>query len=174
MSEPFIVKCPNCGQSLQAPPERIGTLVSCSFCKTQFTVQAPAAGTAGPQSPLEALQSASQTGYGPPPAPGQPPPYPPYPQYPYQGRYQVPHRGTMILVFGILSWVVCIIFGIIAWVMGNTDLRQMQAGVMDRSGEGLTKAGKILGMVHVIIACCIIPIYIIILIVAMGSSHHGF
>jgi hypothetical protein len=60
-----------------------------------------------------------------------------------------PHRGVLILVFGILGIVVCVIFGIVAWVMGNKDLAMMQAGMMDRTGEGLTKAGKICGMVGV-------------------------
>jgi len=60
-----------------------------------------------------------------------------------------PHRGVMILVFGILGFVCCIIFSIVAWVMGNKDLAEMAAGRMDRSGEGLTKAGKICGIVGV-------------------------
>ncbi len=57
------------------------------------------------------------------------------------------HRGVMLLIFGILSIICCFIFGILAWVMGNTDLKAMADGQMDRSGEGLTKAGKILGMI---------------------------
>ena len=39
-----------------------------------------------------------------------------------------PHRGTMILVFGILGLVICVIFGIVAWVMGNGDLKAMEHG----------------------------------------------
>jgi len=62
-----------------------------------------------------------------------------------------PHRGAMILVFGILSWFVCFIFGIVAWTMGNSDLREMDAGRMDPTGRGLTQAGKLLGMIHIII-----------------------
>lgn len=31
--------------------------------------------------------------------------------------------------------------------MANTDLREMRAGRMDRKGEGMTNAGRILGMV---------------------------
>ncbi len=58
-----------------------------------------------------------------------------------------PHRGTLVLVFGILGVPVCVFCGIIAWVMGSNDLREMKAGTMDPSGRGLTKAGKICGMV---------------------------
>jgi DNA-directed RNA polymerase subunit RPC12/RpoP len=61
------------------------------------------------------------------------------------------HRGGMILAFGIIGFLVCFPFGIAAWVMGNNDLREMAAGRMDRAGEGLTQAGKIIG----IVTCCL-------------------
>jgi len=60
-----------------------------------------------------------------------------------------PHRGTTILVLGILGIVCCFICGIIAWVMGNNDLKEIDAGIMDPEGRGLTQAGKICGMVSV-------------------------
>ncbi|HET6427045.1 MAG TPA: DUF4190 domain-containing protein [Phycisphaerae bacterium] len=75
-----------------------------------------------------------------------PPPVPP-PQTPAGGVK--PHRGTAVLVLGILGLVCCVICGIIAWVMGSKDLKEMAAGTMDRSGEGLTKAGKICGIISV-------------------------
>lgn len=58
-----------------------------------------------------------------------------------------PHRGVMILVFGILAFVCCFIFGIVAWVMGSNDLNEMEAGIMDPSGQGLTQAGRIVGAI---------------------------
>ena len=58
-----------------------------------------------------------------------------------------PHRGVIILVFGILGFVICPFFGIAAWVMGNTDLEEINAGRMDPSGRDLTKAGRICGMI---------------------------
>ncbi len=63
-----------------------------------------------------------------------------------------PHRGVVVLVLGILGLVACVICGIIAWVMGNTDLREMREGRMDPSGMGLTNAGRICGMISVILA----------------------
>jgi hypothetical protein len=63
-----------------------------------------------------------------------------------------PHRGGLILAFGLIGFLVCLPFGIAAWVMANNDLREMAAGRMDRAGEGLTQAGKIIG----IIACCLV------------------
>ena len=76
-----------------------------------------------------------------------------------------PHRATLILVFGILGLVVCAIFGIIAWVMGRSDLQKMQAGQMDPAGEGMTKAGMILG----IITCCLQILGLVMLFLLFGG-----
>jgi len=73
-----------------------------------------------------------------------------------------PHRGTLILVLGILSIVCCFICGIIAWVLANGDLKEMTAGKMDPSGEGLTNAGKICGIVGVAIQIVGFVIWLII------------
>jgi hypothetical protein len=62
-----------------------------------------------------------------------------------------PHRGVVILVLGILGLLCCFILGIIAWVMGSGDLREMDAGRMDPSGRGLTQAGKICGIISVVL-----------------------
>ena len=58
-----------------------------------------------------------------------------------------PHRGAVILAFGILGLVFCQLFGVAAWVMGDNDLQEMNRGYMDPSGRELTKTGRILGMV---------------------------
>jgi hypothetical protein len=63
-----------------------------------------------------------------------------------------PHRGGLILAFGILSWMTCFLFGVAAWALGVDDLRAIRAGEMDPSGESLTRAGLILGAVHVILS----------------------
>jgi hypothetical protein len=80
-----------------------------------------------------------------------------------------PHRGTLILVLGILSLVLCGFFtGIPAWIMGKSDLAKIQAGHMDPEGVGPTKAGMICGMI-----CCIISavlIGLIILLMILGVS----
>jgi hypothetical protein len=87
-------------------------------------------------------------------------------------RYQVPHRGGLILVLGILSWVFgCPVLSVMAWMMGNSDLREMRAGRMDSSGMGLTQAGHILGMIHALlwlIACAIGLFVMLIAIAAEG------
>ena len=72
-----------------------------------------------------------------------------------------PHRGVLILILGIAGIVCCVIVGIVAWVLGNKDLAEMAAGRMDRAGEGLTKAGKICGMISVILWIIMIVLNII-------------
>jgi hypothetical protein len=62
------------------------------------------------------------------------------------GGHVAPHRGILVLVMGILGFMSCPLFSIVAWVIGSRDLWEMRAGRMDRSGEGLTLAGMILGI----------------------------
>ena len=59
----------------------------------------------------------------------------------------------MILAFGLIGLLggLAIPFGIIAWIMGNSDLAEIRAGRMDPEGEGLTQAGRIMGMISVIL-----------------------
>ena len=80
-----------------------------------------------------------------------------------------PHRGTLILVLGILSLVLCSFFtGIPAWIMGKGDLAKIKDGMMDPEGEGTTKAGMICGMI-----CCIITavsLAIVLFIVILGGG----
>jgi hypothetical protein len=98
------------------------------------------------------------------------PPPPMTPGYPGAPMGLRPHRGTAVLVLGILGLAVCFICGIIAWVMGNSDLREMEAGTMDPSGMGLTKAGKICGMIAVILNLIGIGITVLFL---LGSFAAG-
>src|SRR5207244_7789595 len=44
-------------------------------------------------------------------------------------RDVLPHRGSTVLVLGILSLIVCApVLGPIAWSMGHTDLQEIRAG----------------------------------------------
>jgi hypothetical protein len=67
------------------------------------------------------------------------------------GQYLEPHRGTMVLIFGILGILCCGIFAVLAWVFGQTDINKMRNGVMDANGMEITNIGKILGIVGVCI-----------------------
>jgi preprotein translocase subunit Sss1 len=80
-----------------------------------------------------------------------------------------PARGGTVLTLGILGIVICFILGIIAWVMGNGDLREIKEGKRDPSGEQLTKAGMICGIVGTILGV-IGFIWWLIAVVIIGSS----
>jgi hypothetical protein len=85
-----------------------------------------------------------------------------------------PHRGTLILVFGILGIVIsCLPLGIAAWVMGNGDLAAMQRGEMDRSGESLTNAGKVCGIVSVVLGAIAIILWVLFAIVFVAGAQSG-
>ncbi|MCL4177337.1 MAG: DUF4190 domain-containing protein [Verrucomicrobia bacterium] len=78
-----------------------------------------------------------------------------------------PHRGVLILVFGILGLVLCFPFGIAAWIMGNGDLSEIRGGRMDPTGEGLTQAGRICGIVATVLA--ILGVLVFFLMLAFGA-----
>jgi hypothetical protein len=79
------------------------------------------------------------------------------------------HRGTLILVLGILSLVGCTFFtGIPAWIMGKGDLAKMKGDQMDSDGKVFTKAGMICGMISCILS--IITIVGLGLLMALGTA----
>src|SRR5262249_37330336 len=75
-----------------------------------------------------------------------------------------PHRGTLVLVLGILSialffFPLALLLGISAWIMGQSDLRKMRLNQMDPVGKGSTEAGWICGIIGTILGlipltCC--------------------
>lgn len=86
------------------------------------------------------------------------------------------HRGTLILVLGILGLVVCFPCGIAAWLMGNGDLKQMDAGQMDPEGRSLTQAGKIVGIIATVLAVLSVIVAVVFFVFfaaagAMGVAH---
>ncbi len=83
-----------------------------------------------------------------------------------------PHRGTLVLVLGILGLVICMPCGIAAWIMGNSDLAAMGRGEMDRAGEGMTKAGKICGIISVILAIVGIIIWVFVIGAVVATNVH--
>jgi len=81
-----------------------------------------------------------------------------------------PHRGTLVMVLGIVAvavspLAVCcgllsipfvaisLSLGFSAWMMGRGDLRKINQRIMDPRGRGQTQAGMICGMVATCVAC---------------------
>lgn len=81
-------------------------------------------------------------------------------EYPSDSRH-APHRGSTVLVLGILSLVICAPLGIFAWVMGNGDLAKMRDGTMDPSGAGITNAGRILGIIATVLLLLGIAVWVL-------------
>ncbi|HLW64098.1 MAG TPA: hypothetical protein VKS79_02185 [Gemmataceae bacterium] len=188
---PIQTSCPSCGRALRVPDDLMGKNVKCPSCQTQFVAEAAggAAAEAPPPLPRESRRDEGVREDAPSRRPAREEEYeeerpsrrPARRDDDYDDDFDddrprrrsrrdlAPHRGTMILVFGILSWFVCIGFGIAAWVMGNNDLREMREGRMDREGEGMTNAGRIIGMIHVIVACVFLLLYCVFFII-MGAA----
>lgn len=100
---------------------------------------------------------------------------PPLPPAPAQPAWQRPHRGAVVLTLGILGVVISFlgILGGIAWYLANEDLRQMAAGRMDPSGQAMTQAGKICGIIGFvlgILGCCWGGFWLVFVLGMAGSS----
>jgi hypothetical protein len=103
------------------------------------------------------------------------------------------HRGTLVLILGIISLVTAVFMccglihpvfgipfvliglalGITSWVMGQGDLRKMDARVMDPEGRGATQGGWICGMIATILAglgmLCTILLLVVVGAVGLGA-----
>jgi hypothetical protein len=154
-----IVYCPGCRRRLYMPDDAIGRLAQCPACQRTFTAEMA---LANPPGTAAAAAAASR----PATAPSRPAPVPAPRRLDedydrprkrrrddddYERRRRTAsHRGGEILTFGLLALLPCpitsIIFGLIAWIMANSDLGEMRTGRMDREGEGLTQAGRALGI----------------------------
>lgn len=177
-----IIACPSCQRRVTVPSEFFGKQVQCPQCKTTFLAEDPTA---------DAYQAGKPLGFAEPlaPSPAAQDSWDEPPrdarvrrrfddEYDYDDgiglrRSTMPHRGAAVLTLGILSIVVCgPILGPIAWVMGHADLKQIRAGYMDPTGEGMTQAGMIIGMVMTILSAVVITFYCFVFMV-MGAAR-GF
>ena len=57
------------------------------------------------------------------------------------------NRPTIALILGILGIVCCGLLAPIAWYIGSQELKAIAAGSAPAAGEGLAKAGMILGII---------------------------
>lgn len=161
-------KCNNCLTMLRVSEEHLGKQARCPSCQTLNTVQVPAAAPMASQDPIQLVSQANPDSFGATQSKtahfvGSP------------TQHSVAHRGGLILTMGIMS-IVCnfaLIPGILAWILGRADLRQMRAGQMDRSGEGITQAGMIMGIIMTVMAAIsvvLVILYFIVVIFVIGLS----
>jgi predicted Zn finger-like uncharacterized protein len=162
---PIQISCPSCQRQLRVPDNLMGQMVKCPSCQNTFTATVE-------ESPPTSRREENVREEAPRPRER---------REPLEERYEEeaaprrrrrrdeddlddrpsrrrsregmePHRGTLILVLGILSLVgLGILAGIPAWIMGNADMKKIRAGEMDPEGESNTNIGRILGMVSTII-----------------------
>ncbi len=172
-----IIACPSCQRKVTVPVAFFGKQVQCPQCQHTFTAQDPSVDAVQPGTPPSVSLAPSVLDAWDEPAPT---------STARRRRYEddsrddlglhrpmMPHRGAAVLTLGILSIVICApICGPIAWIMGHNDMKQIRAGYMDRSGEGITQAGMIMGMVMTILAAVVLAFYCLIFMV-MGASR-GF
>jgi len=93
-----------------------------------------------------------------------------------QGQQQwlpEPHRGTMILIFGILGLFFNVIFAILAWVLGAQDLNKIDEGRMDPAGRSNTSTGRTLGIIGVTLNLLVVLPIIIYFFFVLGMSFGG-
>lgn len=97
----------------------------------------------------------------------------------YEEEYDrdlLPHRGGMILTFGIVGLVFCwtlvgLIFSALAWVFAVQDLRAMDAGRMDDSGRSSTNTGKVLGIVSLVLFAVLVLLRCGVLFVEIATGR---
>jgi predicted Zn finger-like uncharacterized protein len=178
---PEIVNCPQCDRELRVPDELLGKKVKCPTCGEMFTAKVVEPSPASPPPPRPEPRSP----LGPPPgvtAPRddqddyeEPQRRSPPPRTRRDRVDTQPHRGTLILVLGILGIVACQIFGPVAWLMANNDLAEMRSGRMDPEGKSLTNAGRICGIIGTVYLgislCCGIPLVVLMIIGALAGDH---
>jgi hypothetical protein len=85
-------------------------------------------------------------------------------------RDHEPHRGSLIMVLGILSLVIVpIILGPIAWILGAEDLKKIRQGRMDPEGESMTNTGKVCGMVATIVGLSVLVVVFLVWLFCLGT-----
>jgi predicted Zn finger-like uncharacterized protein len=184
---PNIIACPSCQKQLKVPDELIGKSVKCPGCKETFTAQTMSTSSAAPA--REEVVEKPRKKAAPPPeeeededeAPRKPvkrraddddeDERPSTRGKRRGGGPKVPHRGVLILLLGIGAFVVFGPLGIVAWILGNTDIKEIDAGRMDPEGRGMTQIGRILGMIATIlmVVSIVLGCLIFVAILAFGG-----
>lgn len=147
------VSCPGCSRLLRIDEIHVGQQALCPACDEVFTVSQ--------QNTDEGIASETDASASNPFAPSSAPVS--WDESAAATEYQdvAPHRGTLILVMGLLSWFCCCGFGIVAWVMGSQDIKQMEAGRMDPNGLALTKAGYWIGIISLLLNLGMVAFWIL-------------
>lgn len=176
--------CPECKRTLQVPESYLGQVVQCPECGHQFTAMA------------SAISEKPSTAPSPAPSPK------PQEKFDDRDedrrrRYDdedddfadldrhrrirddfAPHRGGLILALGLISLLGFMMFylpgllGPVAWALGSYDLREMRERRMDPTGEGMTQAGRVLGIVATALLTVLVSIVCFFVAVFALTARH--
>ena len=179
---PIQFHCSQCQSMLQTPEEMAGKQCKCPTCGNVMPIPSPESLHDSP-SPVEMPFSDPLPDYSPNPFTET------LASQPTDDAYQglQPHRGEMILTFGILSLIASVFscgccpfmipigigFGVPAVVMGRTDLRAMDENLMNPAGRGTTNAGMICGMIGAIIGGLAVALFFIQIIFGLVGAVAG-
>ncbi len=75
-------------------------------------------------------------------------------------------RAITSLVLGIVGILCCGPLAIVAWILGAIELSDIKKGLSPRAGEGMAKAGMIIGIIGTVLM--ILGILVWIALMAMG------
>ena len=159
------IPCPQCSRLLSVDELHAGKQASCPACEYVFTIPH--------QNSLDDFPSETSTQSSNPFAPSTAPV-----AWDQAGSTEVdyqnllPHRGTLVLVMGILSWSCCV-FGVVAWYLGSQDIKQMNAGRMDPSGLTLTKAGYWIGVCSLLLQLLVFVGYLVVFVLFVAVEANN-
>lgn len=148
---PLIVACPSCGGKLRIADVLLGERVRCPACNQTFDSTAEPPPSVEPRRSTPSWGSEISHNWDIPDL-----------RHPMPRRDAEPHRGTLVLVLGILSLVTVMLYclapvgaimGLLAWTLGQKDMRKIKAGDMDADGRGTTQAGMICGIIGTVLNC---------------------
>jgi hypothetical protein len=173
------INCPGCRRKLQIPETLVGKDVQCPTCSTTF--QASLDPTPEPRRPAPDSPEYREEPAGRPSTRSRRRRYDEDDDFDEdrvrrRRRDVEPHRGSLVLVLGILSIVlpfVGLVLGPIAWILGSQDLSEIHAGRMDPEGEGTVSAGRICGIIgtilHIVgvLSCFLYFLFVISVVNAM-------
>ena len=146
--------CPSCGKELCVRDELLGSQVRCPACEAVFRALV---GMEPPLTPYSLAPEPPPIRWGGGSTRPEAEAYLGAPLTPLD-ELILPHRGPVILTLGILGMVFSIcpiagwILGGLATTKGTDDLDKINRRRMDTSGRGMTSAGRICGIIAVILS----------------------
>jgi hypothetical protein len=82
-------------------------------------------------------------------------------------QYPIASRGTLVLILGIVSWMLCItwvgslVMSVVALAVGYKDLRNIASGATSPSERNLTVIGMVLAGTAMVVSCFVILLFVV-------------